>query len=73
MVTANGSLDFFGQTVNVAARLQGLAESGEVVLAAEAYARLPVDLQKGMAVSPPFQARVKGVAEPLTLVRVRLS
>ena len=73
VVTANGSLDFFGQTVNVAARLQGLAESGEVVLEAEAFARLPVEMQTAMAVSPPFQARVKGVAEPLTLVRVRLS
>ena len=73
VVTANGSLDFFGQTVNVAARLQGLAESGEVVLEAEAFRRLPAELQAGMAVSAPFQARVKGVAEPLTLVRVRLS
>lgn len=31
-VTANGVLDYFGQTVNVAARLQGEAHAGEVVL-----------------------------------------
>lgn len=73
VVTANGSLDFFGQTVNVAARLQGLAESGEVVLESEALGRLPVDVRKGLKTSEPFQARVKGVAEPLSLVRVKLS
>jgi adenylate cyclase len=73
VVTANGSLDFFGQTVNVAARLQGLAESGEVVLEHDALGRLPVELRKGLTVSEPFQARVKGVVEPLSLVRVKLS
>lgn len=73
VVTANGSLDFFGQTVNVAARLQGLAESGEVVLESEALSRLPNALRTGLTASEPFQARVKGVAEPLTLVRVKLN
>ena len=72
VVTANGSLDFFGQTVNVAARLQGLAESGEVILEAEALDRLPEEVRGGMTISEPFQARVKGVAEPLTLVRMHL-
>ncbi len=72
VVTANGLLDFFGQTVNVAARLQGLADAGEVVLEAEAFSRLAPDLRTGLKVSEPFQARVKGVTEPLTLVRVRL-
>lgn len=32
VVTANGVLDYFGQTVNLAARLQGAAGAGEVVL-----------------------------------------
>ena len=32
MVTANGVLDYFGQTVNIAARLQGEAHSGELVV-----------------------------------------
>ena len=31
-VTANQALDYFGQTVNVAARFQGEARSGELVL-----------------------------------------
>jgi class 3 adenylate cyclase len=32
VVTANGILDYFGQTVNLAARLQGAARAGEVIL-----------------------------------------
>jgi class 3 adenylate cyclase len=39
VVTANGILDYFGQTVNVAARLQGAAHAGELVLARDAAAR----------------------------------
>ena len=73
VVTANGTLDFFGQTVNVAARLQGLAESGEVVLEAIALERLPANLRAGLVHSEPFQARVKGVQEPLSLVRIKLA
>ena len=72
VVTANGTLDFFGQTVNVAARLQGLAESGEVVIEADALSRLPVEMRAGLTVSEAFQTRVKGVADPLTLVRMKL-
>ena len=73
VVTANGLLDFFGQTVNVAARLQGLADSGEVILEADALEKLPAELRMGLISSEPFQARVKGVKEPLKLVRVKLS
>ena len=41
IVTANGVLDYFGQTVNVAARLQHLAGSGEIVFPHEVLASLP--------------------------------
>jgi class 3 adenylate cyclase len=37
-VTANGILDYFGQTVNIAARLQGEAKPGEIVLSAKTAA-----------------------------------
>jgi adenylate cyclase len=37
-VTANGILDYFGQTVNIAARLQGEAKPGELVLSAKTAA-----------------------------------
>jgi class 3 adenylate cyclase len=35
-VTANGILDYFGQSVNIAARLQGEAKAGELIIAARA-------------------------------------
>ncbi|MBF0119389.1 MAG: adenylate/guanylate cyclase domain-containing protein [Desulfobacterales bacterium] len=37
VVTANETLDYFGQTVNIAARVQGLAEAGEIWVASNAY------------------------------------
>lgn len=36
-VTANESLDYFGQTVNIAARVQGLAEGGEIWVTEPVY------------------------------------
>jgi len=36
-VTLNDNLDYFGQTVNVAARVQSLAEAGQVVLSEALY------------------------------------
>lgn len=72
VVTANGSLDFFGQTVNVAARLQGLAGPGEVVLAPQVLESLPAELRARVHASEPFEAKVKGVPDPVRVVRVRL-
>jgi class 3 adenylate cyclase len=72
VVTANGTLDFFGQTVNVAARLQGLAGPGELVLAPEVMAQLAPDLRARLVVTDPFETRVKGVPEPVRVHRVRL-
>lgn len=70
-VSANGILDYFGQSVNVAARLQGQAEAAELVLPAELAAVLGAEgLFEGLTVSPPFAAQLKGVAEPISLVRI---
>ncbi len=72
-VTANGVLDYFGQTVNVAARLQGAAGGGEIVLtrtlcdAATKHDWLPKD-----APSEAFAAELKGLAQPLEAVRLRI-
>src|SRR2546427_11567135 len=59
------SLVFFGQTVNVAARLQHIAESGEVVLEAEGAQRLTPDLASKVRLSAPLEVTVKGVPYPL--------
>lgn len=73
VVSANGALDYFGQTVNVASRIQHLAESGELVLDASTFESLPQEALSGMRLVERFEARVKGVDAPLHLVRLHLS
>jgi class 3 adenylate cyclase len=72
VVTANGSLDYFGQTVNVASRVQHLAESGQIVLPNDVLESLPASDRDALKTLERFQARVKGVEQPLDLVRVTL-
>ncbi len=73
VVTANGVLDYFGQTVNVAARLQGAAEGGELVLAEElARMAFAEGLIPETAPRESFEATLKGLALPVAAVRVRL-
>jgi adenylate cyclase len=73
-VTANGVLDYFGQSVNIAARLQGEAQSGEVVLESELVERLrarnaiPVD-----ANIESYSAKLKGVDQPIDVSRIRIA
>lgn len=69
-VTANGVLDYFGQTVNVAARLQAQAEAGDLVLPEDLAAAATFCLT-GARVDERYTATLKGVDGPLRLVRVR--
>jgi class 3 adenylate cyclase len=73
-VTANGVLDYFGQTVNLAARLQGEARSGELVVE-ESLADRAIEARAIPAafVVERYLARLKGVAEPLRLARLRVA
>lgn len=71
VVTANGILDYFGQTVNLAARLQGAAGAGEVILvdalADEAHE------QGWLGKHQPgerFEAVLKGLAGPVKATRI---
>ena len=72
VVTANGALDYFGHTVNVAARLQGEALPGEIVTTHE-VATL-ADREGWAAGQPfePFEARLKGVVDTMRLGRFRV-
>jgi class 3 adenylate cyclase len=70
VVTANGALDYFGSTVNVAARLQHLAASGEIVLEKRAAEYLAKNAN--VVVGEPAEVRVKGIEHALDVVRVRL-
>ena len=70
-VTANGALDYFGQTVNVAARLQALAEAGELVVPAELASRAEAEgWLEGARCSARFSASLKGLDAPVEAVRL---
>jgi adenylate cyclase len=73
VVTANDSIDYFGQTVNCAARVQHLAESGEIVFEESVYEDLPDADRAELVLVEKVSAKVKGVEEPLRLVRTRLT
>ncbi|HEY3235357.1 MAG TPA: DUF5939 domain-containing protein, partial [Polyangiaceae bacterium] len=73
MVTANDTLDYFGQSVNVAARLQATAGPGEVVLPSELATQAEAQGWLGGAdVSDHFVPELKGITEKLSLARVVL-
>lgn len=71
-VTLNGRLDYFGSTVNMAARLQGQSEGGDIVLS-EAVAQDPevAALLAGLTVSGETTA-LKGFDTPVAFRRLRL-
>ena len=70
MVSLNERLDYFGSTVNMAARLQGQSEGGDIVLS-RAVAEDPAvkPLLAGVP-SRPESVLLKGFAEPVGFVRV---
>lgn len=72
VATANKVLDYFGQTVNVAARLQQEARPSEVVVAAPlADDAVRAGALRADQLHERYQARLKGVDGPLEVVRVR--
>jgi class 3 adenylate cyclase len=69
-VTLNDRLDFFGQTVNVAARVQGLADADEIFITHEVYTAPGVkDSLQGLHVTPQ-QATLKGVQRAVSVYRL---
>lgn len=72
VVTANGVLDYFGQTVNVASRLQHVAGAGELVLEDKVLKLLSAADRERLNISGAADVRVKGIAQKLHIVRVRL-
>ncbi len=73
VVTANGILDYFGQTVNLAARLQGAAGAGEVILV-EAVAD-EAQQQGWLGAHLPgerFDAVLKGLDAPVRVARIHV-
>jgi adenylate cyclase len=71
VVTANGILDYFGQAVNVAARLQGAAGPGEIVMPdALATEARRAGWLADVTVGERFDATLKGLATPLRAARI---
>jgi class 3 adenylate cyclase len=73
-VTLNDRLDYFGSTVNEAARLQGLARGGEVVVSWAVRADPEVEAllaEPGSPSADRFEATLRGFeARPFTLWRI---
>jgi class 3 adenylate cyclase len=69
IVTANDSIDYFGQTVNSAARVQHLAGAGEAVIAESLLDAVAPG--GGVELIERFDAKVKGIDEPLRVARLR--
>jgi adenylate cyclase len=72
VVTANSRLDYFGQTVNLASRIQHLANAGELVVEARHAPEVAAFFGSRPYETEMFEARVKGVDTALRLLRVRI-
>jgi class 3 adenylate cyclase len=70
-VTLNDRLDYFGSTVNMAARLQGESQGGEIVLSPEIAADPAVEQVLAGRVLHPDQAALKGFDQPIRFFRLR--
>jgi adenylate cyclase len=62
--------DIFGDGVNVAARLEGLAEPGGICVARNVYDQVKTKLD--LEFEPMGEHKVKNILEPITVYRVRL-
>lgn len=71
VVALNDRLDYFGQTVNVAARVQGLADADEIYLTDEVFKSSEARAFLGAFKVEPETARLKGVQEEWKVYRVR--
>lgn len=71
-INSGGILDYFGTTVNLAARVQSESEGGDVVLTASvlASARAAGLVKESCDCSGDFETTVRGLAAPVRLTRV---
>lgn len=69
-VTLNDRLDYFGQTVNIAARVQHLADADEIYLSQDIYASKGVGEQLESCPVEAKTARLRGVDQEIPVFRV---
>jgi class 3 adenylate cyclase len=74
VVNSNDRLDYFGRTVNIAARIQGASAGDDLVLSGECYASDGVleALQEYAASLECFEADLKGIAGTAQLYRAQV-
>jgi class 3 adenylate cyclase len=70
VVTLNDRLDYFGGTVNMAARLQGQSAGGDIVLSRAVAEDPAVEPMLAALSSQAETVTLKGFAEPVPFVRV---
>lgn len=71
-VTLNDHLDYFGQTVNLAARVQGLAEANEIWLTDDLYRQAGNSADLMDSDIDQLSVRVKGIEREVLVHRLRL-
>ncbi|QMT17652.1 adenylate/guanylate cyclase domain-containing protein [Planococcus maritimus] len=73
-VNSNDRLDYFGRTVNLAARVQGQGDAGEVIISRSLFEQPDVaKLLEGQSLSiESFTAELKGIEGEQDLVRLRM-
>jgi class 3 adenylate cyclase len=72
-VTLNDQVDYFGQTVNIAARVEGLANAGEVALSEDIRRDPAVAAMLEGRVTERIQGLMKGVQDEIAVYRVRIA
>lgn len=76
VVNLNERLDYFGSTVNIAARLPGFSQGGELILSETIHADPEVQDFLAQTAKPNsvsrFTANVKGFDEPVTLWKLKV-
>lgn len=73
VVTLNGRLDYFGETVNIAARLAGLSFGGDIILSQAITANdAALRLAKEAGDLLPLTAQLRGLPAPFDLHRLAL-
>ena len=69
-VNLNDRLDYFGQTVNIAARVQGLADADEICVTEDVYGYPGVAALLSGTLAVPEETRLRGVAREMRVRRM---
>jgi class 3 adenylate cyclase len=70
VVTLNDRLDYFGQTVNIASRVQGLADAGDIYISEDVYTFPGVQEAIAHCSIASEQVAVKGVSEKIQVYKI---